>query len=548
MALTRKVDFPARALALVAGAALAHFAGAALLVWTLAPTSLPSQRATLSISVLLTTLTAVAILYFRTQYSSAQHVARSLPRTFLWSPPLFVACTAALTFPAELFTAHSGWWPHALTPVIVSSWVPALLLSIVLAPALQRMAARTPYEEPAVGLQSFDPPRLPFAFGRILALSALAVALFALATVEIVREAPFPVTSMTCAWLGVGASLLLAAMAGMSLGQSPGEDVVSIAHRLDALGYGPTHDDLAAPVVATSADEVGELFARLEDLRERLVDEMDLYEEALAKTRHADALKAEFLSAVSHELRTPLNAIGGFAQLLLEELPGTLTEAQAEDLRLVQAGARQLLGLINDILDLSMIESGELRLAYGPVDLAEVIHEVVRIHQPQVRGRPVRLSAEVEPELPNVVCDERRLRQILTNLVSNAVKFTERGTITVRAAYDGRHDGVVIRCIDTGIGIDAADLVQIFEEYRQAGSPKRRTRGTGLGLAIARRIAIAHGGSLTVESTLGEGSTFTLCLPFDPPHRPATIDMAEEVARFKAEASAQAKILPQDLV
>src|SRR5690606_27791884 len=114
--------------------------------------------------------------------------------------------------------------------------------------------------------------------------------------------------------------------------------------------------------------------------------------------------------------------------------------------------------------------------------------------------------------------------------------------------YDGRHDGVVIRCIDTGIGIDAADLVQIFEEYRQAGSPKRRTRGTGLGLAIARRIAIAHGGSLTVESTLGEGSTFTLCLPFDPPHRPATIDMAEEVARFKAEASAQAKILPQDLV
>src|SRR5690606_7917390 len=235
------------------------------------------------------------------------------------------------------------------------------------------------------------------------------------------------------------------------------------------------------PVVATSADEVGELFARLEDLRERLVDEMDLYEEALAKTRHADALKAEFLSAVSHELRTPLNAIGGFAQLLLEELPGTLTEAQAEDLRLVQAGARQLLGLINDILDLSMIESGELRLAYGPVDLAAVTHEVVRIHQPQVRGRPVRLSAEVEPELPNVVCDERRLRQILTNLVSNAVKFTERGTITVRAAYDGRHDGVVIRCIDTGIGIDAADLVQIFEEYRQAGSPKRRTRGTGLG-------------------------------------------------------------------
>lgn len=540
------VDFPARALAAVAIAALIHFSAATLFLSFLLEVPLPGQRAALSLSVLLTTLSGVAALYVRAQYASAQHVARAVPRVFVYGPPLWALGALALTLPTELLHAPPRWWLHAANPVVVASWVPALLVALVMAPLLERLAAKAPADETLVTLRTVDPPTLGMAFGRILVTSGTAVALLGMANASIEPEVPFPALSSTLAWTGIVALLAIACVVGLSLGQTPGEDLMSIAHRLDALGYGSRHDGLDTPVLATSPDEVGELFARLDDLRARLADEMHLYEQALEKTSHADNLKAEFLNAVSHELRTPLNAIGGFAQLLLEGNPQPPNDAQAEDLQLIQAGARQLLGLINDILDISMIESGELRLTYGPTDVAATIAEVVRIHQPQVRGRPVRLYAELEPELPLVVCDPRRLTQILTNLVSNATKFTEAGTITVRANYDARNNAVAVRCVDTGIGIEKGDLTQIFEEYRQAGSTKRRTNGTGLGLAIARRIAQAHGGSLNVESVLGEGSTFTLLLPLDPPNRPATIDMVEEVARYRAEASAQAKVLTEE--
>ena len=324
--------------------------------------------------------------------------------------------------------------------------------------------------------------------------------------------------------------LALAAVAAGTLGETPGGDVMSIARRVDAIGYGSVAaiDD---PVVVTSGDETGQLLARLEDLRARLQHETQLYEGALDRTREADARKSDFLSAVSHELRTPLNVVGGFAQLLLEGVPAPLSEAQAEDVRLIRAGGQQLLELINDILDMSIIESGELRLQFEATDVAAMIRDVVLIHKSLVHDKGVVLQTEIGPDVPSVVCDRRRITQILTNLVSNAIKFTEQGSITVRAAFDPRSDGVVIRCIDTGIGIEAEDLNAIFEEYRQAGSLRRRTKGTGLGLAIARRIAQHHGGTLTVESTAGEGSTFTLRLPLEPPQRLTRIDMTEESVR-----------------
>jgi signal transduction histidine kinase len=148
-----------------------------------------------------------------------------------------------------------------------------------------------------------------------------------------------------------------------------------------------------------------------------------------------------------------------------------------------------------------------------------------------VHDKAVALRAEVAPGLPPVVCDRRRIGQILTNLVSNAIKFTEEGEIVVRVAFDAHVDAVILRCIDTGVGIDAAELDTIFEEYRQGGTISRRKKGTGLGLAIARSIAEHHGGHLTAESVVGQGSTFTLTLPLDPPGRPASIDVIEEAAR-----------------
>jgi signal transduction histidine kinase len=275
---------------------------------------------------------------------------------------------------------------------------------------------------------------------------------------------------------------------------------------------------------------VGELFARLEALRLRLSREATQYQDALNRTRDADAAKADFLGAVSHELRTPLNSVCGFAQLLLEgDSSGKLTEAQMEDVRLIQAGGERLLELINDILDISMIETGELRFEFAREDPGKLVDESVKIHKSLLRDKDVELVADLSPGLPPITCDRGRIGQILANLLTNAIKFTEKGTITARASYDARQERVVIRVSDTGVGIAPDDLDTIFEAYSQVGSAKRRKTGTGLGLAIARSIAVHHEGSLTVDSTLGEGSTFTLTLPLNP--REPRRRLADAVAR-----------------
>jgi signal transduction histidine kinase len=335
--------------------------------------------------------------------------------------------------------------------------------------------------------------------------------------------------------VGLAALGIAAWSIGATIGLSPGGEIASIARRLDAFGHDTRHAE-HAPIVSSSADAVGDLLRGLEELRVRLDAEIALYQDALDRTRAADALKADFLSAVSHELRTPLNTVGGYAQLLLDGVPSPMSSAQAEDVRLIKAGGERLLELINDILDVSMIESGELRLAFASVPLDEIIHEVILLHQPLVRDRDVELLTEIGPDLPEVVCDRRRIGQIVTNLVSNAIKFTESGSITVRASFDPRRGEVVVRTIDTGVGIAPEEIDLIFEEYRQVGAAARRKKGTGLGLAIARTIARYHGGTLTVESTLGRGSIFTLTLPLEPPKLAESIDIAEEAARSRMRA------------
>ena len=227
----------------------------------------------------------------------------------------------------------------------------------------------------------------------------------------------------------------------------------------------------------------------------------------------AGAAKSHFLANMSHELRTPLNAIIGFTRIVSRNSDAS-PERQVDNLSKVLLSAEHLLALIDEILDLSRIEAGEVTLDISETNVTDVVREVTDSLEPLVERPRVRLVVDANGELPSVVTDRDKLKQILLNLVSNAVKYTDEGTIGVRAeALDGR---LRIDVSDTGVGIPTEEFGKIFEEFHQADgaiSPSRR--GTGLGLTISRRLARTLGGDVTVDSTPGFGSTFTL----DPPLR-----------------------------
>jgi ammonium transporter len=225
----------------------------------------------------------------------------------------------------------------------------------------------------------------------------------------------------------------------------------------------------------------------------------------------AASAKNRFLANMSHELRTPLNAIIGFTRLVRRD-SDALPQKQVDNLSKILISAEHLLSLIDEILDLSRIDAGEIRIETAETDVAQVISEVSDSLEPLVDRSKVSLHVEADPELPSVETDPDKLRQILLNLLSNAVKYTDAGSIAVRAtAADGRLE---VRVSDTGVGIAREELALIFEEFHRSDSTVARARsGTGLGLAISRRLARALDGDLTVESRLGGGSTFTLDLP-----------------------------------
>ncbi len=240
-----------------------------------------------------------------------------------------------------------------------------------------------------------------------------------------------------------------------------------------------------------------------------------LFREIEAKGRELEVAsrhKSQFLANMSHELRTPLNAILGYAELLGDGIYGELPPKIAEVLGRIDRSGKHLLGLINDVLDLSKIEAGQLQLALAEYSVQEIVHAVVTQVESLAAEKGLRLAVTVAPGLPAGRGDERRLAQVLLNLVGNAIKFTERGEVRIAAGAAG--DAFVVAVSDTGPGIAPADQQRIFEEFQQADSSStRRKGGTGLGLSIARRIVELHGGRLWVESALGRGATFTLEVP-----------------------------------
>lgn len=236
--------------------------------------------------------------------------------------------------------------------------------------------------------------------------------------------------------------------------------------------------------------------------------------QANERIKEADRLKSEFLANMSHELRTPLNSIMGFAKVILKGIDGPITEAQERDLTTIYSSGSHLLALINDILDLSKIESGRMDLVMEQVNLGEMIHGVISTAKALVKDKPIHLVQEVPPDLPPIIADRTRIRQCLLNLISNAAKFTEKGSITIRAS---REDGAVLMTVkDTGIGIRPEDQGKIFHEFVQLDSSStRKEGGTGLGLAITKKCVEMHGGTIWVESAAGQGSAFTLRLPVE---------------------------------
>jgi signal transduction histidine kinase len=228
--------------------------------------------------------------------------------------------------------------------------------------------------------------------------------------------------------------------------------------------------------------------------------------------------KSQFLANMSHELRTPLNAILGYAELIMDDIYGEVPEKIRDVLERVQKSGQHLLSLINAVLDLSKIEAGQLTLSISDYSIKEIVYTAMTSVESLAAEKQLTLSLELSPELPRGKGDERRLAQVLLNLLGNAIKFTEAGEVKVRVATN---DGAFLVAVsDTGTGISEADQEKIFEEFQQADSSSTKQKGgTGLGLAIAKRIIEMHGGRIWVESSVGKGATFWFTLPVRVEHQ-----------------------------
>lgn len=259
---------------------------------------------------------------------------------------------------------------------------------------------------------------------------------------------------------------------------------------------------------------------RLQEANEKLSVEIrerieTLNELAIAKehAEAADQLKSAFLATMSHELRTPLNSIIGFTGIILQGIVGPLNDEQKKQLNMVRTSAQHLLALINDVLDISKMEAGQVRIVQENFDLRPVIEKVAESMRPLAGKKGLELTCVISREIASMTGDSRRVAQVLLNLVSNAIKFTERGSVKIECEPEGT-DQVTIRVADTGIGIKTEDMDTIFQAFRQIDSGMtRKYEGTGLGLSISKKLVDLMGGQITVASVWGSGSTFSFSLP-----------------------------------
>ncbi|AFZ18518.1 response regulator [Allocoleopsis franciscana] len=321
--------------------------------------------------------------------------------------------------------------------------------------------------------------------------------------------------------------------------QPNGEDSYSLANeyitkaiaqgscRFDWMYCKQNGEEFPAEVTLTRI-ELGKrkiLQATIYDISDRKATERQLLQAKEAAEAGSRA-KSEFLAMMSHELRTPLNAVLGLSQLMRQEIFGTLNEKQKEYVSCIQSSGEHLLALINDILDLSKVEAGKEQLTFVPLDIQDLCDYCLAMVREQAHEQGLKLKLQIDPQARILIADERRCKQMLLNLLSNAVKFTPMGEVLlsvtkrpISSSVSGIAESTSVQEIcftvkDTGIGIASHHLPLLFEPFRQLDSGlNRQFTGTGLGLALTRSLARLHGGEVIVQSNLGEGSQFTLCLP-----------------------------------
>ena len=301
----------------------------------------------------------------------------------------------------------------------------------------------------------------------------------------------------------------VAAAVAYAVARDANKDVDFVALRVRGMIH-VRSEPAGEAVPLRTMDEVGALTVAFNEVVERFAAAQRGYQSDLERVRAADRDRAAFLAAISHELRSPLNAILGFAEVLMAEVDGPLSPDTREEVEQIVGSGKHLLDLINDILELSALESGQLKLSRSRVDLASIAGEVVREAAGLVGTRPVAVRMEGEQAV-FARADPKRVRQVVTNLVGNAIKFTQAGEVVVDVGREGRFARLSVR--DTGPGISEQQRALLFQEYKQTKEERARRRGTGLGLAISRRLALMHGGTIQIESELGRGSTFKVLLP-----------------------------------
>jgi len=263
-----------------------------------------------------------------------------------------------------------------------------------------------------------------------------------------------------------------------------------------------------------------ELERKVQEATAELAEQNELLRRQHIALEQASALKSQFLANMSHEFRTPLNAILGYTHMLLNGVSGAVTENQRKSLVRIDSNSRHLLALINDILDITRIEAGRMPLTVSRFAIPQLIDEVMAELEPIIKRSNLTVGAKVKGKLPTIRSDRQKVKQIVLNLLSNALKFTPAGSVTITATHDAAAKAVVIAVSDTGVGIAPEDQGKVFEDFRQLdSSPARGYGGTGLGLSICRRLSQMLGGTIELDSQVGKGSTFALTLPVRPRRR-----------------------------
>jgi len=318
-------------------------------------------------------------------------------------------------------------------------------------------------------------------------------------TLRLVRA----VAALTALLVGIAAAVTF------SYARAANDEVALLRERIRKMAD-PKIEAVGTTIPIRALDEVGLLTMAFNTLVDRFIAAEKTYRADLAEAARVDAERLEFLAGLSHELRTPMNAILGFSHVLESGVDGPLSGDARESVEIIRTSGEHLRTLIDDILDLSALESGELKLTKRAVDVRRIADDVVREATALARHKKLELSVECASSVV-VLADKRRVRQILTNLVSNAVKFTPHGTVIVRIAERGRF--ALIDVADTGYGVPENERAVIFEAYRQVAGARLHHGGAGLGLATVKQLVELHGGDIRLTSVVSEGSTFSFRLP-----------------------------------